>query len=51
MYRYAYEFEWNRAFVYHYDWFAYEDLNDFLLKCTCMLVFLENHGVHVYEYN
>jgi hypothetical protein len=51
MYRYTYKFKWNGASVYHYDWFAYEDLNDFLLRCTCILVFPESSRVHVYEYN
>jgi hypothetical protein len=48
MYRYAYEFKWNRVSAYCYNWFAYEDLNGFLLRCTCMLVFPGSHGVHVY---
>jgi hypothetical protein len=49
MFLYTYEFEWNKACVYRYDRFAYEDLNGFLLRCTCMLVLPKSCGVHVYS--
>jgi hypothetical protein len=34
MYQYAYEFEWNRTYVYYYDWIAYDD------SCLDVLVYL-----------
>jgi hypothetical protein len=49
MFRYTYEFEWNKACVYRYDWFAYEDLNGFLLRCTYMIVLPKSCRVLVYS--
>jgi hypothetical protein len=39
VYQYAYDFEWDRAYVYCYDWPAYDGLSSLLLRCTYMLVF------------
>jgi hypothetical protein len=39
LYQYAYKFEWDRTYVYHYNRFAYDDLYGFLLRCTHIPVF------------